>query len=122
VAAIVGLAAAGLGITLLVTRPSTSKPAAPEPAATTPAPEPDPTPPPRFTPPPVAPTVEATPPAPAAEPAPAADEPSKLRPKKTATGKGKKGGEPPAGRTGERPSAPADTPAAPASRVNTERW
>jgi len=121
VAAIVGLAAAGLVITLLVTRPSPNKPAAPEPAATAapaPAPEPEPTPPqPKFAPPAV-PAIEPTSPTPVATPTPPADEPSKTRPKKSGTSKPKKGGGEPAVHT---PDKPTEAPAP--SRGNpTERW
>jgi eukaryotic-like serine/threonine-protein kinase len=125
VAAIVGLAAAGLAITVLVTRPSGSK--TPEPAAaathapaSTPAPEP--TPPARFTPPPEpAPTFAPPPAAPEPTPVPvAAEEPVRSHKK----GKGpKKGGEVTVSRP-ERPSTPTapPPPPPPPSHVNTERW
>jgi hypothetical protein len=123
VAAIVGLAAAGLAITVLVTRPSPGKPAAPESAATTPAPEPEPVPAPKFTPPPAVPAFEPPPPAPAAEPTPPADESGKHRGKKGGAGKGKKGADQPTGKTADRPSPPAaPPPAAPSGKNNTERW
>jgi serine/threonine-protein kinase len=119
IAAIVGFAAAGLVVTLLVTRPAPSKPATPEPAAAAPAPAPEPTPPPTFTPPPAAPTVEPPPPTPTAAPTPPADEPSKPRPKRPGTNKPKKVSAEPASRPTEKPSEP---PPAPSRGINTERW
>jgi eukaryotic-like serine/threonine-protein kinase len=127
VASIVGLAAVGLGVTLLVTRPS-NKPAIAEPAATTPAPaavpapEPEPTPAPAFVPPPQPHAFEPPPSAPAAEPAPAAEENAKSR-KKGGSGKTRKGSEPVMGKAPEHtaPTAPAPPPA-PAGKLNTERW
>jgi serine/threonine protein kinase len=121
VAAIVGLAAAGLVITLLVTRPSGNRPTAPEPAAAAaaPAPEPEPPPPPpRFTPPPVVPAVEPTPPPPAATPTPPEDETKKRHPKRASPGKHRKSTEEPAARPMEKPSEPP----APSGKNVTERW
>jgi serine/threonine protein kinase len=117
VAGIVGLAAAGLLITVLVTRPTSRPSAAPEPTATTPAPAaPEPLPEPKFTPPPAAPAFE--PPAPTPAPAPTAEETTKPR-KKQSPGKGHKG-------ASEASSKPTDHPAAtaapPSSKANTERW
>ena len=117
VATIVGLAAAGLAVTLLVTR-SASKPASPDPAAAAAPvaePAPAPTPEPKFTPPPPA---ALPPPPPVVEDKPVAPdvEPAKSRPKK---GKGKKGAEAGPARP-DRPSPPPPPPQP--ANINTERW
>jgi len=122
VGSIVGLAAVGLAITLLVTRPSPHPTGSAEPAATAPAPEPAPIPaPPPAQPEPVPAFVPPPPPAPAAErpPVPAEED----RPhKKGSTSKPKKGGE----KVADKPDKPAPPevapPAAAGSKKNTERW
>ncbi len=120
VASIVGLAAAGLAVTLLVTRPA-DKPASPDPAAAAAPVEPEPRsiPEPKFVPPtpplaPPPPVVEAEPPAPAPDPVPP-------RPKKT--GKGKRPVASSAARPERppRPVAPPDPPEPP-KPASTERW
>jgi serine/threonine-protein kinase len=127
VASIIGLAAVGLAVTVLVTRPSADKPGTGEPAATAPAPAaipaapaPEPTPTPAFVPPPPAPAFEPPPPAPEAKPAPPADETGKRR-KKGSSGRAKKGTDQVEDRAPDRPSPPASPPP-PSGRNNTERW
>ena len=123
VGSIIGLAAVGLAITILVTRPSPqpSGPAAPAAAAPAPDPEPIPAPPPpqpermpAFVPPP--------PPAPAAEQPPAPAEEAKQQ-KKGGSSKHKKGGDKVADKP-ERPAPPEVAPPPPAagSKKDTERW
>jgi serine/threonine protein kinase len=122
VGSIVGLAAVGLAITLLVTRTSARPAGSAEPAATAPAPEPEaifkppavqPEPVPAFEPP--------RPPPPVVAPTPLPDE--ETRPQKHGGAhKPKKGSE----KVAERPDKPAP-PAAPqpppaADGKNTERW
>ena len=122
-ASIVGLAAAGLLVTLLVTRPSPGKPAGSEPAAAVPtaAPVIEPMPEPKFTPPPPAAAVE-PPPVPPPTPVRPAEDPAKSR-KKNLAGKAKKLSDQPGGNPTERPTPPAAPPAAtPGGRLNTERW
>jgi serine/threonine protein kinase len=121
VAGVVGLAAAGLVITLLVTRPS-GKPASTETNATRPAPDPSPIPtpvpepdPPQrpFEPPPP------PPPSPPPTPAPRAAEPEQHETKNHGKKPGK--GRKPAPETApERPAPPPSEPAG--SKKDTERW
>lgn len=118
VAAIVGLAAIGLVLTVILTRPTASKPAADTtPTARVPEPEPENPPPP----PPPAPVPEPTRPPehPSAAPVPEHFEES-ARGKKGGS-KAKKGAE----HSAERPAAPAESaPVAPlpGSKNDTERW
>jgi serine/threonine-protein kinase len=121
VGSIVGLAAVGLAITILVTRPSPQPSGSAEPAAAARAPDPipipaappaEPEPVPAFVPPP--------PPAPAAEQPPAPAE-EKWQ-KKGSANKHKKGGE----KVTEKPEHPAPPevapPPAPGGKKDTERW
>jgi hypothetical protein len=131
VGSIVGLAAVGLAITLLVTRPSPHPAGSAEPAASAPSPEPEPIPPAPAAQPERVPAFEPPrPPAvPVAEPTPFSSEETKQH-KKGSTGKPKKGGEKPSEKPAGRPDKPADKPVpsespppppAPGGK-NTERW
>jgi hypothetical protein len=119
VATIVGLAAAGLAVTLLVTRPA-DKPVSPESAATAApsTPEPAPMPEPKFTPPPPPPV---TPPPPVVEekPAPPDPVPEKPRSRKSRSRRSAEGRAERAERV-ERPTTPS--PPSEPPRINTERW
>jgi serine/threonine protein kinase len=121
VASIVGLAAVGLAITMLVTRPGANKPAASEPApAVVPAaPAPEPVPAPSFKPPPPERAFEPPPP-PAVQPTPppVAEEDGKHR--KKGSSKGRRTADRAPDREPERPSAPPPPPAG--GKNNTERW
>jgi serine/threonine protein kinase len=124
VGSIVGLAAVGLAITLVVTRPS-PRPAGPaEPAATAPAPEPFAIPAPPAEPPERIPAFEPPPP-PVVEPTPFPAEEYKQH-KKGSASKSKKSGERPSDRVTDKPDKPAGPPAAPPAGAvdpkNTERW
>ena len=126
VATIVGLAAVGLAVTVMITRPSSSKSTAGDPAAGTPAAaavpaSPEPTPAPTFEPPAPPPRAFEPPPAPPVEDTRAVGENTKAH-KKSGTGKGRKGAEPAPVKPPERPTAPAAPPAAPGGKNNTERW
>ena len=125
VGAIVGLAAVGLAITLLVTRPSHHPTGSAEPAATATAPEPAPIPAaPPAQPEPVPAFVPPPPPTPAAERPRIPVEPvEEDRPhKKGSTSKPKKGGE----KVADKPDKPAppevDPTTAAGGKKNTERW
>ncbi|MBN2576970.1 MAG: serine/threonine protein kinase [Deltaproteobacteria bacterium] len=124
VAAIVGLAAAGLVATYYVTRPTPGGPAATEPAprAVPAAPAPEPVPAPTFTPPPPEPAIEPPPPPADRTSPPAAEEKSKRR--KRSASRTRKIGDKSSDRTTvkspERPSEPVVPP--PPTRTTTERW
>ena len=120
VGSIVGLAALGLAITVLVTRPSPHPAGSAEPAAAAPSPEPAAIPAaqpervPVFEPPPPPPRVVVEPPVFPAE--------ENKQHKKGSSGKSKKGGD----RVAEKPERPAQPEIAPPpaadSKKNTERW
>jgi len=122
VGAIVGLAAVGLAITLVVTRPSPHPAGSAEPAAAARAPEPDPIP---VAPPPQAERIPAfvppPSPAPAAEQPPAPAEETRQQ-KKGNVGKHKKGGD----KVADKPerAAPPEVEPSPAAggKKDTERW
>jgi serine/threonine protein kinase len=128
VGSIVGLAAVGLAITLLVTRPSPHPAGSAEPAAAAPSPEPDPSP----APPPAQPErvpafVPPPPPSPTEEPTPPSAEQNKQH-KKGSTSKPKKGSDR-GSDTGvekatDKPALPEPPPppASAGSKKNTERW
>ena len=123
VGSIVGLAAVGLTITLLVTRPSPQAAPPAQPAARAPEPEPEPAAPaaqperaPRFEPPP--------PPAPTAEPIPFPAEETRQH-KKGSPGRPRKGVEKPSEKVAGKPEKPAPPELPPPSTAggkNTERW
>jgi len=123
VGSIVGLAAVGLAITLLVTRPSPQSPVSAPPAAAAPAPDPDPIP---TAPPPQAERIPAfvPPPDPVAEQPPApADDP--MRQKKGNINKRKKGGDKVTSKPDkpEKPTVPVvSQPPATGDKKDTERW
>jgi len=121
VGAIVGLAAVGLAITVLVTRPSSPPPTgSTESAATAPAPEPVAVPVIPAALPERVPSFEPPPP-PAETPPPQPFEEAKQH-KKSGSSKAKKGGE----KVADKPEKPAqpkvESPASAADKKNTERW
>jgi hypothetical protein len=122
VGSIVGLAAVGLAITLLVTRPSPHPAGSAEPAAMAPAPEPEAIPTPPAAQPERAPTFEPPrPPVPAVAPSPPPDEETRY-PKRGNARKPKKGSEKVAEKP-DKPTPPVAPPPPPAADgKNTERW
>ena len=127
VGSIVGLAAVGLAITLLVTRPSPHSAGSAEPAASVTAPEPEAMPPKPAAQPEHAPAFEPPPrPAPTVEPTSFQTEESNHH-KKGSSSKPKKAGEKPVEKVAGKPEKPAPAeappppPPAPGGK-NTERW
>jgi serine/threonine protein kinase len=123
VGSIVGLAAVGLAITLLVTRPSNHPSAPAEPASAAPAPEPAAIPATPTAQPERVPAFEPPPPpavAPAVEPPPPAED---RRPhKKGSLGKPKKLGEKVVAKPAEHQAQSPPPPSTAADKKNTERW